>query len=142
MASTIGQIADAVVDVINGATLSQALTATKRSVPKNRKADLTAAVADVRPRGAVNTNGGTRSRVHTDFAVDVGVAKDIDNTEAAFDGMLNLFDEVDALFRNSRLSGFTSAIWQRSEYVIADEDAIENKGVYLGVITLVFGVTR
>jgi len=147
MAAVIIEICDAVAVAINAASLSQALTAGTKLIPRNIARTLTAAIADVKPAGAMNVkNEGSRNRVFTDFAIEIGIAKKVDvtdATEAAAKAMFILFDEVDALFRKKRLPGYADAVWRTSQYTShMSESHMEDDSAYLGVLHIVFGVSR
>lgn len=103
MASHAEDLTDAVVSYLNGLSLSQSFTSTKRLFPRRNKADISALTVDVFPISEEwdkLTRGGTYERVYT---VAVAVIKPIDNDNTDIGTNLTLAEEIKENLSNQTL---------------------------------------
>lgn len=152
MASTLVQVADAVVTAISGASMNQAVTAARKFVARYDVLTLesdTNARATVVPVGMKIHRGdgkrrGTRGKVGWLYMVDVALHKRIDtdtDTEAAT--MVELYEQVNDLFSNQRLPGLTDFHFNDADpRTVFDTSNLDEAGVYLAVQTLTFAGER
>jgi hypothetical protein len=139
MASRGVLIADDVVTVINGGsfTIPDAVVAQRLYITDHELTDLKSLKVSVmlseNPQG-INARNSTQS----DYMISVGVQKKTDNITTDFDALVELVEEINALFRFSSLSG-TGVSWVASEIdPIYDPDHATRLGVFTSVLMLTF----
>lgn len=140
--SVIIQIADAVVDAINAATLDYTVTAARAYVPVADVKDLTTLRVTVVPRDLAAA-ADTR---HTDlftYNVDVAVQKVLPADVSAIDPYMRLVEQIADVFRGKALAGYTDATCTAiANAPIYDPGHMDEKRVFTSVITLTFVVRR
>lgn len=143
MASEIAAVAEAVKDAINAADLSVELEAQRVYVPKFDLRDLEDIAVRVVARSYDRTNA-SRSAVQKEVPIDIGVAKLISPTSnpesttanAELDGLIELVEEIAAIFDASRELADTGAWWIRTEVPepLYDVEALRTERKFLSVI--------
>ena len=141
--STLIAIADAVVDSLNSATLSQALTAERHYQPVFDLPEMTALHVSVVPKG-IEVLASSRNQNQHDYAIDIGIQQKVaDDAEA--DALMALAEEIADHFRLSRVQitgiGSIPVLKVATEPVFAPEHLTE-KRVFTSIITLTFRVLR
>jgi len=140
--ATIIAIADAVVESINGASLSQPVAAVRHYQPTFELAEMTQLKVSVVPR-SVSSKGLDRSRDSFDFKIDVAVQQKIEPTAGNLDALMELVEEIADHFRALPLAGATKA---RCVEVVNDPvyapEHLEEWRQFTSVITLTFRAWR
>jgi len=136
-------IADAVVESLNAASLSQELTAKRHYQPVFDLPDMADLHVSVVPKG-IEVLASSRNQNQHDYAIDIGIQQKVaDDNEA--DGLMTLAEEIADHFRLSRLpiDGFGSVPVLKVETnpIFAPEHLAE-KRVFTSIITLTFRVLR
>lgn len=148
MSSDLVQLADAIVESLNGATFSPTFTAVRKVVPLLDLSKIgDGLLVQVIPRSA-EFEGGSRSAVYSDLAIDIGVQKRISTqTTAEADELLAL---VQAIGERLHLVNFHDigspgnvACWRTmSNDPILASDHLTKFGVFTSVLTLTYRATR
>lgn len=148
MDSTIIQIADAVVAVLNGATLSQPFTAVRHYLPEfdlKEMADLHVSVV----AAELDEEMADRSRDRAEYKIHVAVQKRVAKQDppgldtAAIDGLMRLVEEIDDLFRHKPLMGYEKAHWTKTENKpIYDPKHLKEHGQFTSLLAFTFRVAR
>jgi hypothetical protein len=150
MAAVIVEIADAVVDTLNDATLSQSFTAVRAYVPVYARQDTEGAdeLADllvtVVPR---STTLAMLSRRDDDFdyVVDIGIQQRVEVTNAVVDARMLLAEEVLDLFRGKRLvlvySDDPLCVAAANDPIYAP-DHLDQHRVFTSVVSLTYRLAR
>jgi hypothetical protein len=146
--STIVQIADAVVAVLNGATLSQPVKAVRYYLPEfdlKAMADLHVSVVPAE----LDEEIADRSRDRAEYKIHVAVQKRVSKQDppgldtAAIDGLMQLVEEIDDLFRHKPLVGYEQAHWTKTENKpIYDPKHLQEHGTFTSLLVFTFRVTR
>jgi len=141
--STLIAIADAVVESLNAATLSQALTADRHYQPVFDLPEMADLHVSVVPKG-IEVLASSRNQNQHDYAIDIGIQKKVaDDAEA--DTLMALAEEIADHFRLSRVQiagvGSVPVLKVATEPVFAPEHLTE-KRVFTSIITLTFRVLR
>jgi len=136
-------IADAVVDALNAATLSQPLAAERLYQPVFDLPEMDELHVSVVPKG-VKVLASTRNQNQHDYAIDIGVQKRVAD-DAESDAMVLLTEEIADHFRLGRVQvdgvGSVPLLTVATDPVFAPEHLTE-KRVFTSVITLTFRVLR
>jgi hypothetical protein len=142
MPATILDIADAVVDQLNGTTFSQPVTAVRHYQPNFELAEMTELKVSVVPR-SVSSKTLDRSRHNFDYQIDVAVQQKTDMTQAALDGLMDLVEEIADHLRTQPLAGYPDArcVEVKNEPVYALEH-LEELRQFTSVLTLTFRTWR
>lgn len=140
MAATIIAIADAVVESINAASLSQPVSAVRHYQPKFELSEMAELKVSVVPR-SVLSKGLDRNRDSFDFKIDVAVQQKVEPTASNLDALMELVEEIADHFRAQPLAGATAA---RCVEVVNDPvfamEHLEEFRQFTSVITLTFRV--
>lgn len=147
--SVLIDIAEAVKDAINAATLSLAFDAERLYVPLyeiRSFADLKVSVV----AAASEDERLSRSSSLGTYRVDVGIHKRIGtgamteaDIRAACDPLMDLAEEIGDLFDGAPLTGYTQAKCTETAYrVVYVPQMIDTHRVFLSVVTLTFQVVR
>ena len=136
-------IADAVVESLNAASLSQELAAERHYQPVFDLPEMADLHVSVVPKG-VEVLASSRNQNQHDYAIDIGVQQKVaDDTEA--DGLMTLAEEIADHFRLSRVQitgiGSIPVLKVATEPIFAPEHLTE-KRVFTSIITLTFRVLR
>jgi len=137
--SKLTEIADAIVEVLNGSDLTPEFTAERTLLPVYDLKALKQLKVSVVPKGRKITQG---TRIHSidEVKIDIGVQKKISN-DSELDGLLKLVEDICALFKAERLAGFASAICIKKENEpIYDPGHLRQFRQFTSVITLTFKV--
>lgn len=141
--STLIAIADAVVDSLNAATLSQPLTAERHYQPVFDLPDMADLHVSIVPKG-IEVLASSRNQNQHDYAIDIGIQQRITNDTEA-DALMTLAEEITDHFRLSRLPidgiGSVPVLKVETNPVFAPEHLAE-KRVFTSIITLTFRVLR
>lgn len=142
MAATIIAIAEAVVEQLNAAPLSQPVVAVRHYQPNFELAEMTELKVSVVPR-SVTSKGLDRYRDSFDFKIDVAVQKKVEPTAGNLDALMELVEEIADYVRAEPLAGATGArcIEVENDPVYAMEH-LEEFRQFTSVITLTFRVWR
>ena len=133
------EIADAIVEVLNGAALTPEFVAERTLLPRYDLKALKQLKVSVVPKGRKMTQG---TRIHSidEVKIDIGVQKKISN-DSELDGLLKLVEDICALFKAERLAGFARAICIKKENEpIYDPGHLRQFRQFTSVITLTFKV--
>lgn len=133
------EIADAVVEVLNGAGLTPEFTAERTLLPRYDLKALKTLKVSVVPKGRKITQG---MRIHNidEIQIDIGVQKKISN-DSELDGLLKLVEDICGLFKAERLEEYPSAICVKKENEpIYDPGHLRQFHQFTSVITLTFKV--
>lgn len=146
--STIIHIADAVVTALNGATLSQPVTAVRHYLPEfdlKEMADLHVSVVPAELEEEI----ADRTRDRAEYKIHVAVQKRVTKQDppgldtVAIDGLMTLVEEIDDLFRHKPLAGYQQAHWTKTENKpIYDPKHLKEHGQFTSLLVLTFRVTR
>jgi hypothetical protein len=137
--SKLTDIADAVVEVLNGSGLSLEFTAERTLLPIYDLKTLKDLKVSVVPKGRKIVQG-TRIQTIDDIQIDIGIQKKI-STDSELDGLLKLVEDITALFKPERLTGFARAICIKKENdPIYDPDHLRQFRQFTSVVTLTFKV--
>jgi len=136
-------IADAVVTELNGAGLSQAVSAERHYRPLFDLKDMAALHVTVVPK-AVTVVAGSRGRNAHEYEVDVAVQKKLTSADASeIDPLVGLVEEIGDLFRLRRLTAQPEAVWVRTEHVpLYATEHLDELRQLTSVLTLTFRVVR
>ena len=139
--SIVAEIAQAVVDTINAASLSQPVTAERHYQPIFDLADLRTLKVSVVPK-SVKLSAANRALQVREYQVDVGVQKKLGQVDAAhMDPLIELVDEIAALFKFKRLPGYEPAVWMKSEVdPLYAQEHLQQYRQFTSVLTLTFKV--
>jgi hypothetical protein len=141
--SMIIDIAEAVKESLNAATLSQAFTAERHYQPLFELKDMKNLHVTVVPSGVASVTLG-RGRAQHDFRIDVAVQKKFGKGDGAeLDPLMSVVDEIAGHFRSKRLDGDANAIWVKpeNEPVFAQEHMDEFRQ-FTSVLTFTFRVMK
>jgi len=136
-------IADAVVDSLNAASLSQELTAERHYQPVFDLPEMVDLHVSVVPKG-IEVLASSRNQNQHDYAIDIGIQQKVaDDSES--DALMTLAEEIADHFRRGRVQvegvGSIPVLKVGTEPVFAPEHLTE-KRVFTSIITLTFRVFR
>jgi len=132
-------IADAVVEVLNGSGLTPEFTAERTLLPLYDLKSLKQLKVSVVPKGRKITQG---TRIHSidEIQIDIGVQKKISD-DSELDGLLKLVEDICALFKAERLEGYPNTICIKKENEpIYDPGHLRQFRQFTSVVTLTFKV--
>jgi hypothetical protein len=142
------QIADAVVAVLNAATLSQTFTAARYYLPEFELNEMDTLHVSVVP-AELDEEIADRSRDRAEYKIHVAVQKRVTKQEPpgldaeAIDGLMTLVEEIGDLFRHKPLAGFEQAHWVKTENKpIYDPKHLKEHGQFTSLLALTFRVVR
>jgi hypothetical protein len=142
MAAVILDLADAVVDQLNAATLSQAFTAERLYAPLEDLETLSALKVTVVPR-SLASRPLSRAWDSFDYQLDIGVQQKTDLSEAMLDGLMLLVEEIVDLLRPGPLTSYPAGrVVDVANQPIWAADHLNEKHVFTSVITLTIKVWR
>lgn len=140
-------IADAVKDVLDGASLSQAFTSTVKERPRANLETLGTLVVTVVPVSKVKRRTTRGSHREATYVVDVGVQKKCDVSDSTVTRpLIYLVDEIGDLFLDAGiLTGYTTATCLQTEHLEGASagfapEHYEQKRLFTGVVELTFKV--
>lgn len=133
-------IADSVVAQLNGATLSQPITAARFYQPRFGVEEMAALHVSVVPR-SISNKALDRTHDTFDYMIDMAVQKRTDGSLASLDALMNLVEEICNLFRSQPLLSFPAArcMEVKNDPVYAPEH-LEELRQFTSLITLTFKV--
>jgi len=137
------EIADAVVVVLNAATLSQPVTAQRQYQPRFELPEMAELHVTVIPK-SVTVTQLARNKAAKDYQIDIGVQRKFEAGDAAaIDALMDLTEEIAGLFEFKPLAGYPHAVWIRTEYpTLFVPEHMERLGQFTGVVTLTFRIAR
>ena len=139
MASRIIAIADDVVTVINGGSFTYAdpVAAIRWYVPDYDLAGIKTLRVSVLPADKPELLQ-SRNLTQRDFMISVGVQQKVSNLTTDFDDLVELVEEINALFRFAQLP-VTGVSWIASEVdPVYDPDHASQMNVFTSVLNLTF----
>jgi len=141
--STLIAIADAVVESLNAASFSQALTAERHYQPVFDLPEMADLHVSVVPK-SVEVLASSRNQNQHDYAIDIGVQQKVAG-DAEADALMTLAEEIADHFRLGRVQvdgvGSVPVLKVATEPVFAPEHLTE-KRVFTSIIALTFRVLR
>jgi hypothetical protein len=142
------QIADAVVETLNGATLSQPFAAARYYLPEFDAKEMDVLHVSVVP-AELNEEMADRTRDKAEYKVHVAIQKRVAKQDppgldtAAIDGLMQLVEEIDDLFRHKPLAGYPEAHWTKTENKpIYDPKHLKEHNQFTSLLVFTFRVTR
>jgi hypothetical protein len=142
------QIADAVVAALNGAHLSQPVSAQRYFLPEFDLKDMDTLHVSVVP-AELDEEIADRARDRAEYKIHVAVQKRVAKNDppgldqAAIDGLMTLVQDIDDLFRHKPLAGFTQACWAKTENKpIFDPKHLKEDSLFTSLLVLTFRVMR
>lgn len=148
MDSTIIAIADAMVQTLGGATLSQPVTAVRHYLPEFDLKEMDELHVSVVP-AELDEEMADRSRDRAEYKIHVAVQKRVAKQNppgldtVAIDGLMCLVEEIDDLFRHKPLAGYEQAHWAKTENKpIYDPKHLKEHNQFTSLLVLTFRVVR
>ncbi len=148
MTAVVVQIADAVVAALNGATLSQPVTAERYYLPEFDLKDMDTLHVSVVP-AELDEEVADRAHDRAEYKIHVAVQQRVTTQDppgldqAAIDGLMQLAQDIDDLFRHKTLAGYASAAWTKTENKpIFDPKQLKDSSLFTSLLVLTFRVTR
>jgi hypothetical protein len=142
------QIADAVVETLNGATLSRPFTAARYYLPEFDLKEMDELHVSVVP-AELDEEIADRTRDRAEYKIHVAVQKRVAKQDppgldaAAIDGLMRLVEEIDDLFRHRPLAGYPEAHWTKTENKpIYDPKHLKEHNQFTSLLVFTFRVTR
>jgi hypothetical protein len=142
VAATIIAIAEAVVEQLNAASLSQPVVAVRHYQPNFELAEMTELKVSVVPR-SVASKGLDRNRDSFDFKIDLAVQQKVEPTAGNLDALMELVEEIADYVRAEPVAGATGArcVEVENNPVYAVEH-LEEFRQFTSVLTLTYRVWR
>lgn len=147
MPAVVVEIAEAVVDVLNDATLSQTFTASRAYAPvfgvqDEDEDDLEELQVIVVPRELTAVPLARKSSMF-DYVIDIGICKRSADTNALIDPLVLFAQEVMDLFRGKELEGYEQAKCVAvANNPIYDFAALTQNKAFMSLVTLTFSKSR
>ncbi len=146
--STTIRIADAVVSVLNGATLSQPFTAERHYLPEFDLKEMDTLHVSVVP-AELDEEIADRTRDRAEYKIHVAIQKRVVKSDGtgldmvAIDALMRLVEDIDDLFRHKPLAGYEDAHWVKSENKpIYDPKHLKEHNQFTSLLVLTFRVVR
>jgi len=135
------QIADAVAAELNSATLSMPVTAVRAYQPIFELADMKTLHVTVVPKG-LEQELGSRGSTPREAKVDVAVQKKLATTDPAeVDPLMQLVEEIAAVFKLKRLAHEPLVVWVKTENVpIYSQEHMAELRQFTSVLTFTFRI--
>ena len=148
MTAVVVEIADAVVAALNGAHLSQAVSAERYYLPEFDLPEMDQLHVSVVP-AELDEEIADRTRDRAEYKIHVAVQKRVTKQDpsgldtAAIDGLMRLVEEIDDLFRHKPLLGYPEAHWTKTENKpIYDPKHLKEHGQFTSLLVFTFRVAR
>ena len=142
------QIADAVVAALNGAGLSQPVTAVRYYLPEFDSKEMDQLHVSVVP-AELDEEIADRTRDRAEYKIHVAVQQRVSKQDppgldtAAIDGLMQLVEEIDDLFRHKPLAGLDAAHWTKTENKpIYDPKQLKDNSLFVSLLALTFRTVR
>ncbi|HOX08383.1 MAG TPA: hypothetical protein PK280_18455 [Planctomycetota bacterium] len=141
MPAILPQIADAVAAELNSATLSMPVTAVRAYQPIFELADMKTLHVTVVPKG-LEQELGSRGSTPREAKVDVAVQKKLATTDPAeVDPLMQLVEEIAAVFKLKRLAHEPLVVWVKTENVpIYSQEHMAELRQFTSVLTFTFRI--
>ena len=140
--ATIIDIANAVVSQLNGASLSQPLSAERHYQPRFDLEEMTDLHVSVVPR-SLSSRALDRNRHSFDYQVDVAIQQKTDVSEGELDPLMSLVEEIADHLRNNRLTDHPDArVTGISNDPVYSPEHLEELRQFTSVLTLTYRVGR
>jgi hypothetical protein len=142
------EIADAVVAALNLATLREPVTVKRFYLPEFDLKEMDTLHVSVVP-AELDEEVADRSRDRAEYKIHVAVQKRVATSdppgfdEAAIDGLMQLVQDIDDLFRHKPLAAFPAASWAKTENKpIYDPKHLKDHGQFTSLLAFTFRVMR
>jgi hypothetical protein len=137
--SVAANIAEAVVAELNGATLSQPITAARSYLPEFDLPEMADLHVTVVPRAMTKAPIG-RSIMSAEIQVDIGVQKKLAaQGNAEIDALLGLVEEIAEFFEQRHLTAIPEAVWVKTEHKpLYAAEHMDEMRQFTSVVTLTF----
>ena len=142
------KIADAVVESLNTAVLSQPITAVRYYLPEFDLKEMDELHVSVVP-AELDEEIADRGRDRAEYKIHVAVQKRVARQDppgldiGAIDGLMQLVQEIDDLFRHKPLAGFDQALWAKTENKpIYDPKHLQENQQFTSLLAFTFRVIR
>lgn len=145
MGATVVEIADAVVDALNAASLTLAFTAVRSYLPVYQVKDLDELKVAVVPNGFLMQLASRRGVDQFDFTVDVAIHRRIEATTLAIDPYMSLAEDVVDLFRGKPLtlaSGLVVHCIDAASAPMFDPALLDQQRLFAAAVSLTFRTQR
>ena len=138
MSARVADLADAVMNDINGQAWSQTFAAERGYLPRFKFNELTTLRVLVVPKSEVESVA-SRSTTQREFGIDVGVLKKLDTDDnPEMDALVALTDELKEHMRGKRFSS-PQALWRGTAHEpIYDPTQLQENKTFFSVITFNF----
>lgn len=136
------EVADALVDALNGATFSESFTATRSYRPEHKLADLATLTVTVVPRSTVERRIN-RAKVELDAVVDVGIQQRCGMDSGSLDTVSALKREVmDWLNANPTLASIPATLIEIANDPNVAAEHLEGFRLFTSIITATYRTAR
>lgn len=136
-------VADAVVEALNDATLSQDLAAERAYVPVHTLKELAAGLKVTVVPAALTASPLSRRDDDFDYLVDVGIQRKLDGVGPDdVDPLMLLAQEIVDLFRNKPLGETGARCMRVANAPVFDPASLDERRVFVSVISLTFRKAR
>ena len=129
-------------------SLSQAVTAERYYLPEFDLKDMDALHISVVP-AELDEEVADRAHDRAEYKIHVAVQKRVAKQDppgfdqAAIDGLMQLVQEIDDLFRHKAMAGYESAAWTKTENKpIFDPKQLKDSSLFTSLLVLTFRVMR
>lgn len=141
--SVVVDVADAVTEELNAASLSQPVDAKRHYVPVFELPEMNELHVSVAPSG-LTVSKADRSRNTHDVQIDIAVQKKFETGDAAeIDPLMDLVEEIGDFFRLRRLSSYPNAHWVKTENdPVYAQEHWDQLRQFTSVLTFTFRVVR
>ena len=140
--STIIELADAMVNELNGGTFSQPLTAIRYYLPRFELPEMATLHVSVVPKGIV-VEPATRSQGQYDYQLDLAVQQRYSAEPADLDSLMALSEELADYLRFRRLGDYPTARWLRTKHeVIYHPEHLEQLRQFTSLLTVTYRLLR
>lgn len=141
--SQIIQIADAVVEELNGSEFSLGFTAVRHYLPAYELQEMQSLHVTVVPKGVVVATLD-RTRCQNDVQIDIAVQKKlVAMSLEEIDPLMKLVQEIADFFKQRRLTAYPEAMWLKTENKpIYAPEHLQNLRQFTSLLTLTFRTIR
>jgi hypothetical protein len=148
VSATVIQIADAVVTALNLATMSEPVTVRRFYLPEFDLKDMGTLHVSVVP-AELDEEIADRSRDRAEYKIHVAVQKRVTTNDppgldsSVLDGLMELVQQIDDIFRHKALAAFPQASWAKTENKpIYDPKHLKDHGQFTSLLVFTFRVMR
>ena len=141
MSAFILQIADAVVEELNGQEFSQEFTAVRRVLPLFKLKDMDTLHVTVVPK-TLGIAVASRGSYQYDYAVDIGVQQHLTDIESETGDLLALVEEIAEFFKGRSLEDLGVVCVAVANEPVYAPDHMQQKSLFTSLLTLTFRAWR